>query len=94
MGVRLTPEIEVFIRYHHTPAEFFRHREEYRDQLGISLSDIELLLNILITAELFKIGQNVNMRIHAGGRPAESFTQTWAFLSKFYTQAGAVREAH
>lgn len=88
-GIAIPLEVELLIRHHQFPAEMSKDIELYKDKLSVSPEDLQLLLAIIFTADIFENGNNVDkMHLSRGGRPAETFDQTFAFLNRSYSQEG------
>jgi len=85
LGIAMPLEVELLIRYHQFPSEFYRDVDTFRDRLSIPVEDLALLLTTLFTADVFENGNNVDkMQMFRGGRPAETFDQTFGFFEKIY----------
>ncbi|MFH1553009.1 MAG: DUF692 family multinuclear iron-containing protein, partial [Candidatus Omnitrophota bacterium] len=87
LGIQVPLEVELLIRYHQYPSEFFKIQESFRGRLSCSAEELGLLLSILFTADVFENGNNVDkMKLFRDGRPHESFDQTFTFLERKHNE--------
>ncbi len=89
LGVKMPLEVELLIKYHQFPSEFFASKDDSRGKLPITPEELGLLLTILFTADVFENGNNVDkMNLFHEGRPFESFEDSFKFLEKKYYEEG------
>ena len=80
-GLGIPREVELLIRFHAMPQIFSERKDLYSEDIAINWKDMSRMLTILIVSDIFENGNNADkMRIFRGGRPVETFDETFGML--------------
>ncbi|MBD3380105.1 MAG: hypothetical protein GF408_06565, partial [Candidatus Omnitrophica bacterium] len=92
MKIEMPAEVELLIRYHQHPSNFFENQDEIlrnKELLNATPGELRKLFAVLLAADIFETGNNRDkMVLLRDGREPETFDETFEFLVKAFGNEG------